>query len=401
MKSLFFENSLPRVLALKIASRVDRFAALGPLSTLRWAEVPEPTPPNPRWLKVRNLACGLCGTDLHFMFMDLAPKGYAAALPGVAAKDLGHELVGEVVEAGDEVDTCRVGDRVAMRIDWPSCAQMEIDPPCAACADGRYMLCRNVGTAGLPIAHPGGGFSPRMVMHRSQPFVVPAALSQDAALLLEPLASAVHGVLAARPGDGDRVLVVGAGTIGLLTVAAVRALAPGASVWCVSRYRFQSDVAQSLGAAVIERATYADVAAASGARHVRGYLGNEILLGGFDRVFDTVGNDRSLHDALRWVRPRGDVVLMGINFDPGHVDYSPVWAREVRLTGINCHATEADGRSSFDIAADLLRAGAVDPARIITHRFPIARWRDAVRTFLDKADSRAIKIVLEHEPGNS
>lgn len=396
MKSLYFENSLARVLALKAASLVDRHAALGPLSTLRWAEVPEPRIPNPRWLKVRNLACGLCGTDLHFMFMELAPKGYAAAVPGVTAKDLGHELVGEVIEVGDQVDTCRVGDRVAMRIDWPSCAQMEIDPPCVPCAQGRYMLCTNVGTRDLPLRHPGGGFSPRMVMHRSQPFVVPADLSQDAALLLEPLASAIHGVLAAPPMDGDRVLVVGAGTIGLLTVAAIRALVPGAQVWCVTRYRFQSDVAQSLGATILERASYADVARACGARHVTGYLGNQILLGGFDRVFDTVGNDRSLHDALRWVRPQGDLVVMGINFDPGRIDYSPIWAREIRLTGINCHATEADGRTSFDIAADLLGAGAVDPARIITHRFPMPRYRDAVRTFLDKANSRAIKIVLDH-----
>ena len=99
MKSLYFENNLARVVALKIASRIDRYAALGPLSTLRRAEVPEPEIPNARWLKVRNRACGLCGTDLHFMFMELAPKGYAAALPGVAVKDLGHELVGEVVEA--------------------------------------------------------------------------------------------------------------------------------------------------------------------------------------------------------------------------------------------------------------------------------------------------------------
>mgnify|MGYP000864411821 CR=1 FL=1 len=396
MKSLYFENRLSRVLLLKAASVIDRHAALGPLSTLRHAEVPEPERPNARWLKVRNRACGLCGTDLHFMFMDLAPRGYAAAVPGVAAKDLGHELLGEVIEAGDEVDTCRVGDRVALRIDWPSCAQLEIDPPCRPCAEGRYMLCEKVGTRDLPLAHPGGGFSPRMVMHRSQPFVVPAGLPADAALLLEPLACAAHGVLAAPPADGERVLVVGAGTLGLLTLAALRHLAPGARAWCVSRYRFQADVAESLGAAVIERASYADVARAAGARHVTGYLGNEILLGGFDRVYDTVGSDRSLQDALRWVRPRGSVVLMGINFDPGRVDYSPVWAREVRLTGINCHGTEADGRSSFDHAAEILRSGTVDPSRLITHRFPMDRWRDAVRTFLGKRGSRAIKIVLEH-----
>lgn len=399
MKALFFENRIGKVVALKVAERFFRYAALGPLSPLRYADVPEPTIPNPRWLQVRNIQCGLCGTDLHFMFMDLDPRCFSAAVPGIHRKFLGHELVGEVVETGSEVAEVEAGDRVVMRIDWPSCFQLEHTPPCPQCAQGNYMLCEHLGLGDLPLRDVGGGFSPYMVMHRTQPFRVPPALSNDAAVLIEPLASAVHGVLKAPPRPGERVLVIGAGAIGLLAVAALRCLAPDATVHCLARYKFQARVAEKYGAVVIDEGPglYRRMAETTGARYVRGHFRNEILLGGFDRVYDTIGNDATLHNALRWARGGGCVVLVGINFKPGRIDYSPIWSQEVHLIGINCHATEADGRTSFDIAADMLLANAVDPADIITHRFPVARYKDAVKTFLHKGRTGAIKIVLEHE----
>jgi 2-desacetyl-2-hydroxyethyl bacteriochlorophyllide A dehydrogenase len=397
MKALYIETKLSKVIALKAAQVFWRYAALGPLSPFRCAETPEPEIPNPRWLKVRNKSCGLCGTDIHFMFMEMDPRCFSAAVPGITRKFLGHELVGEVIEAGAEVRGFAVGDRVALRIDWPSCFQLEIDPPCRQCAIGSYMLCENLGAKRLPVENPGGGFSPYMVMHQTQPYKIPDALSDDAALLIEPLASAVHGVLKARPQPDEKALVIGGGTLGLLSVAALRALAPDVQVACLVRYAFQERVARKLGATIIREGAdlYRRVAETAGARHVTGYFGNEILLGGFNVVYDTVGNDQSLHDALRWTKGGGRVVLVGINFRPGRFDYSPIWSQEVALIGINCHATEADGRTSFDIAADLLLADCLSPTDIITHRFPVEQYKQAVKTFLSKRTSEAIKIILD------
>ncbi|MFP4501409.1 MAG: zinc-dependent alcohol dehydrogenase [Candidatus Hydrogenedentota bacterium] len=402
MKALYWENKLGRVILLKAASLVHKHAALGPFSTLRYAEVREPELPNPRWLKVRNIACGLCGTDIHFMFMDLDPKCFSAAMPGIARKYLGHELVAEVIETGAEVDNVAVGDRVALRIDWPSCYQTEAGPPCEQCAAGNYMLCTRAGEVAPATVDTGGGFSPRMIMHRSQPFKAPDTLSNDHALLLEPTASAVHGVFKAPPELGETALVIGGGTIGLLTVAVLRARFPHTPVHALVRYDFQADAAEKLGATAIRegKGLYGRIAGATAARHVRGPFNNEILLGGYDRIYDTIGNDTTLHNALRWARGGGTVVLLGINFAPGKIDYSPVWCQEVNLVGINCHATETqDGHTSFDIAAAILAEGHLDPALLITHRFPVSEWKQAVKTFLDKRGSRAIKIVLEHEAG--
>ncbi|MFA5756502.1 MAG: alcohol dehydrogenase catalytic domain-containing protein, partial [Smithellaceae bacterium] len=215
MKALYFDNNLPRIVMVQAASLVYRNAALLPFSPTHYAEVPEPEIPNPRWLKVKNLACGLCGSDIHFMFMEMDPKCFPAATPGIARKYLGHELLGEVMETGNEVAGFQKGDRVCLRIDWPSCFQMEMDPMCPQCAQGEYMLCQNLGARELPLTDVGGGFSPRMVMHRTQPFKVPDNLTNDEALLLEPMACAVHAVLKHSPTAGNRVLVIGCGTIGL------------------------------------------------------------------------------------------------------------------------------------------------------------------------------------------
>ncbi len=400
MKALFFENSLSKIMALKVASRFNRLAALSPLSPLQFSDITEPQLPNSRWVKVKNQACGLCGTDIHFMFMEMDPGCFPAALPGIRRKFLGHEVLSHVVEAGSDSGFA-VGDRVVMRLDWPSCAQLELNPVCGPCASGNYMLCENLGKASLPLQDVGVGFSPYMVMHRSQPFGVPPELSDDHALLIEPTACAVHGVRKALPEAHHRVLVIGGGTIGLLTVAVLRKLVPDAQLDCYVRYPYQGALAQKLGAHPLQAGSdaYENVAHRTGARALTGHLGNRIVLGGYDVIFDTVGNDASLHDALRWVRGQGQVVLMGINFQPTKVDYTTIWNQEIRLTGINCHATESDGRTSFEHAAELLANGVVDPSLLLTHRLPVQRWKDAVRLFLNKSGAAATKIVLTHDVG--
>ena len=197
MKALFVDFDMRRVVALTLAKTVSRRLAFAPFAPLRFREVPEPQLPGPRWIKVRNTMCGLCASDIHFAFMDIDVKSFPAAAPGVPRKYLGHELVGEVIEAGSEVENVAVGDRVALRIDWPSCFQQDLTPPCRQCASGNYMLCENVGLRPAPVIDTGGGFSPFMVMHRSQPFRIPPGLTDDEAVLLEPTAVAVHAVMKA------------------------------------------------------------------------------------------------------------------------------------------------------------------------------------------------------------
>jgi threonine dehydrogenase-like Zn-dependent dehydrogenase len=399
MKALYFENKLVNIVALKITSGFTKSAAFAPFSSFKYAEVKEPEIPNPHWLKVKNRACGICGSDIHFIFMDMDTKCFPAATPGIFRKYLGHEMVGEIIELGTGVAGFAVGDRVSLRIEWPSCFQMEINPPCRQCAVGNYMLCENLGQKQLPTVDTGGGFSPYMVMHRSQPYKVPKSLSDDEAILLEPTACAVHGVMKQIPNPGDKVLVIGCGTIGLLTIAVARALQAEAEIYCLARYPFQAEMATKFGARGIifdNENSYKQTAEITGARYFEGYFKNRILLGGFDIIYDAVGNDTTIQNALRWVRGKGTVVILGINFQPGKIDYTPVWHQEIKVSGINCHATEYNGKTSFDLAAGLLTEKKINIEGMITHRFPLERYREAIETFLSKGKSKAIKIVIQH-----
>lgn len=398
MKALYFDNNLAKVGLLNVTSVFNKEAAFGRLSPFQCGDIHEPSIPNPRWLKIRNKACGLCGTDLTFIFMKVHPMSAMAALPAWRRKFLGHELLGEVVEVGSEVVGFAVGDRVGMRMDWPTCFEMEIDAPCPQCARGNYMLCEKWGTVPPVVPNKGGGFSPYMVMHRSQAFKIPEALTDDQAVLMEPVAVAVHGVYNRMPQAGEKVLVIGAGTIGLLTLAVARALQPEAEYWCLARYPFQAEFARKLGAAGIipdEKNNYGAVADACGGRHVS-RLGNHVLIGGFDLIYDSVGNRVTVNNALRWGKGAGQVVLLGADFKPERIDFSPVWSQEVTLSGIDSHATESDGRTSWEIAADLLASSAVNVDGIITHRFALEEYKDAIRTFVHKGSRGATKIIIEH-----
>jgi L-iditol 2-dehydrogenase len=400
LKALYFDNNILKIALLKVATKISRNAPFWPLSPVRYAEVEELPLPGPDWLRVKNIACGLCGSDLHFLYMEMATDCFPAATPGIDRKFLGHEIVAEVMETGKGVKNVKPGDRVSLRIDWPSCYQLEIEPKCPECAKGNYMLCRNVGKKKLPVRDTGGGFSPYMLMHKTQPFRIPPSFSTDEALLLEPYACAVHGVYKQKPRRGDKVLVVGCGTIGLTTIAVARATQPGAEIYALARYPFQADLAREMGADDVlmgRSSVYPRMAELTGASYCKGVFGNEILLGGFDLIYDTIGNDGSIKDSLRMVRGNGAVVIIGINFNPGRLDYTPVWCQEIRLTGINCHADEAGGKNSFDVAASLIRSGKVKTGGLITHRFPMERFREAVETFQSKGNAGAVKIVLEHE----
>lgn len=403
MKALFIENNLFKILLLQITSKIFTHAALYPPAPARYTDVPEPEIPGPNWIKVKNRSCGLCGTDIHLLFMNMDPKIFPAATPGIYRKYLGHEMVGEIVAIGSNVNEFSTGDRVCLRIDWPSCYQMEIDPKCSQCAAGNYMLCENLGKKSLPTEHTGGGFSTYMIMHKTQPFNVPDQLSDDEAVLIEPTAVAIHGVTKHKPKPKDKVLIIGCGTIGLLTIAAVKATEPSSEIAATARYAFQVEAAKKMGAKHIffetEPDLYKHLSEQTHAKYHQGYLGNKILLGGFDLVYDTVGNDTSIHNALRWTRAGGKVVILGINFRPGRIDYTPLWHQEVILTGTNCHVIHPNEPSSFDIAADFLIKKKIDTSGLITHRFAMENYREAVKTFVSKDKHRAIKIVLDH-PNN-
>ncbi len=395
------ELDAAHVIPTQLLGRFWRGAYFSSFAPLQVRNLPRHTLPDAHWVRVRNILAGICGSDLHLVFVDGDLRIAPAALENQVHSYPGHEVLGEVIEVGDEVRHVRVGDRVVLQ-HGPNCVTAGVEPPCAACVAGNYMLCEH---ARLPGPHPiGGGWSEEMLLHELQLFAVPDALTNEQAVLLEPTSVAIHSVLRRLPQAGERVLVIGAGTIGLLIVQVIRALVPQAEISVVARHAFQVEQATRMGAAhiVYPQDSYAAVQRITGAELHRGKLGNRMLMGGFDVIYDTVSNRHTTHDALRWTRAGGTVVMVGVNLHTMRIDLTPLWFQEIHLLGTIGHGEETwpigsqEHTSTFAIAAELIARGALQPEQLITHRFALTSYRDALLAATRKSQSRALKVVFDY-----
>ncbi len=412
MWSAYLDNGPARGALTRAAAHFSRRAYYGPFAPLRTGPIRRATPPGQRWVRVRNAVAGISGADLAAIHLQRDAHIALAALPQPRRLFLGREVCGQVVELGPDVEFLRLGDRVAYQMDQ-CCVTRDIEPPCMSCAAGSYTLCENRYLPGPQSV--GGGWSDEMLLHERQLFLVPDELTHEQAALLEPCAAAIHAVLRQQPQPGDAVLVIGAGTTGLLTAQALRALAPHAAVTVLARYSFQAEQAERVGAMHILRRDdqAAEAARITGGRHYAGRHDTEVLAGGFDVIFDTVGTAETLQRALRWVRAGGAVVQTGMRLAPMQLDLTPVWQREIQLFGAAGHGSESwpggselldwGGQSggrieTFALAAALIRQGKLTPQRLVTHRFPLRELRYALRTARDKAAHGTIKVLLDIDP---
>jgi len=404
MLAIYVDKDIPRMIAVKALKPLWPGVVYSRLSSARFADVGEPELPGPRWVRVRNLMCGVCGSDIALLQVEADPKIAPAALPGNQRFYLGHEVVSIVTEVGPDVTRFQVGDRVIMdgRFQGANCLSQEIDPPCRHCQEGNYQLCENA-SAGMGPRGVGGGWGDGYTAHETELYPVPPDLSDEQAMMIEPLAVGVRAALRRLPEPDAKVLVLGAGVIGLTVVQAVRALAPDVHISVIARYPHQAAMAARLGAdRIIERDEdpFEATAAITGAKLYEGMFRNRMLLGGFDVIYDCVGSARTTTESLRMTRAGGAVVMVGIKFAPMKVDLTPVWYQEVDLVGTYAHGIELwQGRPvhTYDLTIDLLRQGKLEAEALITHRFPLEQWKDAIRTAQDKRTG-SIKVAFDYRP---
>ena len=398
MRTICVEKNLPKMLAVKLLRPYWPGVIWSPLSPARFATLRDPPLPSPRGVRARNRVCGLCNSDLSLLMVKADPAIGPAALPGTSIFYLGHEVVSELLEVGPEVQGLRAGQRVLLEhgTNASSCAALELDPPCPLCLAGMPNLCQKAG----PPLGVGGGWGDGFTAHASDLFPVPDDLTDDQAAMVEPMSVAVHSVLRQPPRDGQHLLVIGSGIIGLFTLQAARAVAPEAHLTALARHAHQAEAARASGAdeVVFPPDLYSAMARITGAQLYRAPFNRGMLLGGFDRVYDCVGSAETITDALRWTRARGAVVLVGIELSRLRVDLNPIWHQEVDLLGSNSHASsEWQGRrqNDFQWVIDWVRAGKLRIDGLITHRFPLERYREAIHAATHKRQSRAIKVVFD------
>ncbi len=402
MRTIYVEKDIPRVLLTKAIAPYWPDFVWTPLSSARVANLPDPPLPGPRWLRVRNLQCGICASDLSLLFVHADPAIAPAALPAFSRFWLGHETVSIVTEVGSGVTRFRVGDRVLMDTHFAgaNCETLEIEPKCRYCAEADYHFCVNKSAPGPRGV--GGGFGDSYVTHEMAVYPAALDLDVDQATLVEPLSIAVHGVMRFPPRPGDKVMVIGAGTIGLLTVMVVHALEPQAEISILARYPHQQRIAEKLGARhILTRPDYAAVARITGGKFFSAPLNRGVVIGGFDRIYDCVADPRTTSDALRWTRAGGTVVMVGAHMAPmPRVDLTPIWYHHINLVGTYGHGMNTwDGtrKHTYEWVFDLFRQGKLDIQGLITHRFPLSAYKEAIRVAMTKGRTKAIKVVLVND----
>lgn len=323
-------------------------------------EVPVPTP-GPEEVLLRVSRCGICGSDLHWYHGGIP-------LPRVCP---GHEISAVVADVGASVRGVKAGDRVAVE-------GIRTCGVCVYCQSSDYELCRNVGMIGMTVP---GGFAEYLATTERHLFAIPAGVDDETAQLTEPLAVSVHALRLAGLELGQRVLVLGAGTIGLTAIAAARAGGAG-EIIATARRPQQRAAALALGAnRVFDPAS-------------SGELISHCFDHPVDVVVETVGDARqTLGDAVSCVRPGGTIAVLGVFMQPPELNALFVMMKEVRIVGSLCYGRR-DGRADFEIALDILsRQGELMRQHMVTHRFPLADIAAAFQAANDKTTG-SIKVSV-------
>ena len=386
MRALRFSRSIPRFAAARVAGSLapGGGARVGPLGLV---ETAQPDVPGPGWHRLRPILAGICGSDLA----TVSGRSSRYFEPIVSFPFVpGHEVVGRLEDGSRAVLEPVLG-----------CAARDIDPPCPACAAGQWGRCHHLSLGhvkpGLQTgfcASTGGGWSTLLWAHATQLHAVPDALTDEAAVMVEPAACAVHAALRADVPDGALAVVLGAGTLGLCVTAALRRFAQPETVIVGAKHPDQRAEARRLGADVAVEP--AEVARAV-RRVARCLAVGERLAGGADVTLDCVGSAASLAQALAVTRPGGRVTLVGMP-GPERVDLAPLWQREIELVGAYAYGTErtngnGTGVRTFDLAFDLVASA--DLGRLVSARYPLERYREAIEHAESAGRRGAVKIVFE------
>jgi len=407
MKALTFNPTPPRVIFAKALSVSSKDAYWSKGSPLIYGEVPVPELPGPEWVRIKTRLTGVCGSDMAAITLKGSldnPIKHFTSFPMF----LGHEIVGEIDSVGDAVRDVPTGERVVVYVIL-SCAPRGISPPCPNCHNGDFGLCQNLAEGDLPPGQcigtnnrTGGGFSEFLVAHRSQVHPIPDCLPDEHAVLLDPLGVALHSVLRGQALSSHKVLVIGAGILGLSVIQMIRALGIDSKIYVVARHRFQKELAVQCGAdQIIEDAEdptkSIHLAEDLQAKQYASRFVKPFFMGGFDRIFDCVGTAGTIQKSIAWANHRGRVILVGAS-PSKRFEWSLLYWKEVDLVGsmsFGMETVRGKRRHAVEIVLEMVEEGRLRLDLLPVRTFRLADYRMAFRSLLGKSQDRTVKVAFD------
>lgn len=309
---------------------------------------------------VRVKVAGICGSDLHIYQGERSD----VALPRI----LGHELVGEVESVGSRVKRFSHGDRVT------------IDPvvscgTCLSCLRGYDNLCSTVKCLGVQV---DGGYCDFIAVPERKVYPLPDGMSWEKAALIEPFSIASEVLARSEVKQGDKVLIIGSGTIGLCILQAMKLA--GAEVLITDFVDSRLEKATKLGADRVLNGRKDDLTKEL-----------EEFTGGFgaDVVVEAVGMPRLLEQSLCYTAPGGRIIVLGFTPEPAKIPEVVVVKKELKIVGsrMNCRR--------FPQVIDWLNSGLVDPAPLVSQVYPFEKIDDAFHDIL-QAPEKYLKVLITY-----
>lgn len=403
MKALSADLSVRKEAWDRVKAKFFSKQETAPAVSLELVEIPEPELISPDWVKVRSILSGISDLD-EAVVLNGNPLPFSTFLsfPYVP----GNENVGIVTESGGNVQGIELGVRVVVN-PLLSCFTRDIDPPCPSCARGIPSAClnfhRGAPGSGMIIGackNTSGGWGDSFIAHKSQVRMIPHTVETDLAILVPEFARALRAVMQHPPSSGDLVVVVGAGSLGLLTLIALKMTRRQNRALVLAEHPFEADLVRRLSSAQVvltqgNGTAFEEVAEFVGGSVRYPEMARPAIAGGADLVYETTGAKENMEDSLYLTGEGGKLVLMGMKTASG-LDPAPFWLKALNIVGTSFSGKESDGRETFDIALEMALEGSLPIADLVTHRFSIQDHGQAFRVLKDRSASKAVKVMFQH-----
>jgi L-iditol 2-dehydrogenase len=334
-------------------------------------EVERPQISNPDWALARVKVSGICGTDL---------RHWKVAIPHLKGMIMGHEMAGEVVEVGDDVPNVKPGDRVVIET-------LLGDGTCDWCRVQRYNLCPHLYD--VRVKSVSRAFAEYVAGPATKFHKLPDHVSYEEAALLDTFAVSLHGIQLSGLKVNDKVVVIGAGPIGLGQLQLAKLY--GADVLITDLVDHPLEVAKELGADVVVNSKREDAL-----KKVMEFTDGR----GADVTFECAGGKsmpETLPQATTFTRINGKVVIVG-GFEAGPIaielDWQHIQKAEIQLIPSASYSFWGI-YPEMKMCLDLLAAGKLNAKRLITHRFPLSEINKAFETAADKEKNKSIFVAIE------